>query len=146
VTSVRAPLTREDVLLLLVEGGTGRHPMDPIRLMKGAFLVVRRGRPDWNQLFNFQAYDYGPFDRQVYDSRDTLIRRGLIEVRPGRYEQYELTQSGEDATAELEARFGGAAEWIEKIGTYVTSRSFNQLLEDIYTEYPEYRERSIHSQ
>jgi hypothetical protein len=137
-------LTREDVLLLLVDGAEGQFPIDPVRLMKGAFLVVRRGRNEWSQLFNFQAYDYGPFDSQVYDTKDFLILRGLLDVRRGRYEQYDLTDEGLDAVEAVHARLAEDADWIRRIGNYTSTRSFDQLLDDIYTEYPEFRERSVH--
>jgi uncharacterized protein len=139
-----ASLTREDVLLLLVDGGDGKYPMDPVRLMKGSFLVVQRGRSEWKDLFSFQKYDYGPFDRQVYDTKDYLMLRGLLEAQARRYEQYELTEDGEEEVVSIAERLGDDAEWIRRIGRYVSSRSFNQLLEEIYSEYPEYRERSIY--
>jgi hypothetical protein len=139
-----ASLTREDVLLLLVDGAEGKYPTDPVRLMKGAFLVVRRGRNEWKHLFDFREYDYGPFDPQVYDTKDHLVIRGLLDVRRGRYEQYELTDRGAEEAESACERLGDDAEWIRRIGNYASTRSFNQLLDDIYTEYPEFRERSIH--
>ena len=139
-----ASLTREDLLLLLVDGAGGGYPADPVRLMKGAFLVVKRGRSDWNRLFDFQAYDYGPFDRTVYDTRDALVRRGLLEVRSGRYEHYALTEDGQAQADSLRSVLGEDAEWIRRIGHYVSTRSFSQLLDEIYSAYPEYRERSVY--
>jgi hypothetical protein len=32
-------LTPDDILLLVADGASGRFPLDPIRLMKGAFLA-----------------------------------------------------------------------------------------------------------
>jgi hypothetical protein len=139
-----APLTGEDVLLLLVDGAEGKFPIDPVRLMKGAFLVVRRGRDEWKHLFDFRKYDYGPFDPQVYDTKDLLALAGLLEVRHGRYEQYDLTDEGYSRIAVINDRLGPDADWIRRIGNYTSTRSFNQLLDDIYTEYPEFRERSLH--
>lgn len=139
-----ASLTREDVLLLLVDGADGKYPTDPVRLMKGAFLVVRRGQNEWKHLFQFRGYDYGPFDPQVYDTKDTLVLRDLLEVGRGRYEQYELTDRGREKVTEARHRLGADADWIRRIGSYTSNRSFNQLLEDIYAEYPEFRERSIY--
>lgn len=138
-----ASLTREDLLLLLIDGADGRYPADPVRLMKGAFLVVERGRPAWKRLFHFQAYDYGPFDRGVYDARDSLIRDGLIDVRHGRYEQYALTPDGQEHARALRRDFAHDAEWIRRIGHHVSTRSFSSLLEEIYSAYPAYRSRSI---
>ena len=137
-------ITRDDVLLLLIDGADGQYSVDPVRLMKGAFLVVKRGRPGWNDLFNFQAYDYGPFDREVYDSRDNLVRLGLVNVSKAQYEQYELTSDGVERAQSLRQGIGEDAEWIRGIGHYVSTRSFSSLLEEIYTAYPRYRSRSIY--
>jgi uncharacterized protein len=136
-------LTREDLLLLLTHGADGPYPVDPVRLMKGAFLAVERGQPEWKGLFDFRAYDYGPFDRAVYDARDALVRRGYLEVTIGRYGRYELTTSGASRAADLRAEHGANADWIRRIGRYVSTRSFSQLLEEIYTAYPRFRARSL---
>lgn len=140
--SAGGTLAQEDVLLLLVAGADGPYAIDPVRLMKGAFLVVERGRAEWKSLFHFEAYDYGPFDPRVYDARDTLIRRGLLDVIPGRYETYLLTDTGGDRVKELSRALGDDFEWLLRIGRYVSTRSFAQLLEEIYSEYPKYREHS----
>ncbi len=111
--------------------------------MKGAFLVVERGRPEWKQLFDFEAYDYGPFDRRLYDARDELVCTGLLDVTPGRYEQYTVSAAGDQRVADLTKHLGSDAEWIRQIGHYVTTRSFSRLLGEIYSAYPEYQERSV---
>ena len=137
-------LTREGLLLLLVDGASGSYPIDPVRLMKGAFLVVERGRPEWKYLFDFQAYDYGPFDATVYDVRDTLIRRGLFRARAGRYEQYGLTDEGREEARRVGDAVGADADWIRSVGRHVSTRSFKQLLEEIYSAYPYFRARSVY--
>lgn len=135
-------LAPQDVLLLLAAGATGRYPLDPVRLMKGAFLVNQRGRKEWRGLFDFEAYDYGPFDIGVYEARDALINRGLLEVTAGRYDSYQLTPPGEERVAHLGASFGADADWIKHVGAYVTTRSFDRLLREIYSAHPEYAVRS----
>jgi hypothetical protein len=138
----RRALSPEDILLLLADGATGQFALDPVRLMKGTFLVVERGRAEWRGLFRFEAYDYGPFDRHVYDARDRLIVDGLLEVIPGRYDSYRLTQLGRERARELSMDLGGDADWMRRIGRYVTTRSFEQLLTEVYDAHPEYAVRS----
>lgn len=135
-------LTAEDVLLLLAKGATGPYPLDPVRLMKGAFLVSKRGRRDWQPLFRFVAYDYGPFDVGVYNARDTLAERGLLEVSRGYYDSYGLTADGEERVKALLEEYGEDAGWVRQVGAYVTSRPFDRLLREIYDAYPEYKTRS----
>lgn len=138
-------LTQEDVLLLLADGATGSYPLDPIRLMKGAFLVSRLGRPAWRTLFDFRPYHYGPFDSGVYSARDRLVRSGLLDAeRVGRYPRYELTSEGRARVAELErGAAGDHADWFRQIGRYVTTRPFAQLLEEVYERYPDFAVRSV---
>jgi len=138
-------VTQEDVLLLIVDGGTdGPFDVDPMRLMKGGFLVAQLGREPWRELFSFRAYDYGPFDRTIYNSRDNLLARGLLELdSTSHYASYRLTESGRQRAEELTNELGPDAAWIRSIGAYVTSRSFTALLNEIYTQYPQYAERSV---
>src|SRR5437870_4588129 len=140
--SARRLPTRDDIVLLLADGAEGPYPFDPVRLMKSAFLVSQRGRPEWKPLFNFEAYDYGPFDRSVYDVRDRLIYDDLLEVIPGRYDRYRLTAAGEDRVSKLKEAFGEDADWIRRIGRYVTTRSFAVLLNEVYDAHPEFAVRS----
>lgn len=110
--------------------------------MKGAFLVGQRGRSDWRSLFRFEAYDYGPFDTGVYVARDALVGRGLLEIIPGRYDSYRLTDVGREHAEDVTETLGTDAEWIKRVGRYVTSRSFDRLLREVYAAHPDYAVRS----
>jgi uncharacterized protein len=138
-------LTREDILLLITNGAKGPFPLDPIRLMKGAFLVSQRGRSEWKELFHFEAYDYGPFDKAVYISRDALIAQGfLTAASEGRYDSYSLSESGQERVKSLIAEIGeDDAEWFGSIGEFVTSKSFPQLLREIYAAFPDFAANSV---
>lgn len=137
-------LTREEVLLLVAEGGgDGLYRFDAIRAMKGCFLVSQRGRSSWRDLFAFSPYDYGPFDSGVYAARDQLISQGLIITTPGQYPGYAVTEAGQARCRELETADPEAATWLRKIGRWTTSRSFGELLREVYSEFPEYATRSI---
>lgn len=140
-------MTREDILLGTAAGSTGRYPLDPIRLMKAAFIVSQRGPEGHRRLFNFRPYDYGPFDATVYQARDNLLALGLLLAEPaGKYENYSLTESGWAAARELENEVGeDLYAWLQEVGAYVTSRSFSQLLREIYGAFPAYAARSIFS-
>lgn len=139
------PLDRQDIVLLLAEGAEGgRHPFDPIRVMKGSFTVAMLGTPEMKAQFDFRPYDYGPFDASVYRARDALLGRGLLSSdRTGRYSSYSLTERGREHAATLRAELpDGQAEWLRQIGRWVSSKSFNDLLEEIYARFPEYAVRS----
>ena len=146
-TTTGTTLDRQDVVLLIAAGAEGNYPLDPIRLMKGCFLVSQRGKAAWRSLFDFRPYDYGPFDSDVYRSRDALVSRGMLEVRrQGRYGSYMLTDAGREKVASLRNQIGEqSSDWFAQIGRYVTSRSFNDLLDEVYAAFPDFATRSVYS-
>jgi hypothetical protein len=134
---------RDDLLLLIAKGAENApYPFDAIRTMKSAFIVSQRGLAEWRGLFDFQPYDYGPFDSAVYRSRDSLLDQGLLE-RSGGYDACVLTEGGQRRVGELEAQLGENANWLKGIGWWASSRSFAQLLREVYAEYPDFAARSI---
>ena len=42
-------MTQEDVLLLIAAGADGPYGLDPVRIMKGAFLASQKGLPEWRE-------------------------------------------------------------------------------------------------
>jgi hypothetical protein len=141
------PATREDLMVVLTDGAQGgTFPLDPVRLMKACFVTSMAGRDEWRELFNFRAYDYGPFDAGVYAARDELIGRGLLErTRTGRYDSYSLTEEGHRRIGEIEAELDESdAQWLRRVGAWVASKSFNKLLDEIYSRWPEYASQSLH--
>lgn len=140
-------LDRQDIVLLLAAGAeAGAYPFDPIRVMKGCFIVSKIGRTEWREQFDFKPYDYGPFDASVYRARDALLAKGLLfsSRGGGRYAAYTLTDEGRAKVAELEATLNEKdRRWLRKVGAWVTSKSFNDLLTEIYERFPEYAERSV---
>lgn len=135
----------EDVVLLIAAGASGPFEFDPIRLMKGAFLVSQRGPTEWRGYFDFSPYSYGPFDSGVYVLRDKLLSAGLLRAEPhGRYESYQLTDGGKRRVAELRTTLPKqTSEWVSSVGSYVTSKSFSRLLREIYAAFPGYATRSV---
>jgi hypothetical protein len=137
-------LSIEDVILLVAAGAEGPYQLDPIRIMKGSFIASQAGRSPWRDQFHFRPYDYGPFDRRVYDARDNLVQQELVDVdRSRRYDTYVLTDAGRARVAELEAQFPDDCAWLERVGQHVTSRSFSRLLDEIYERWPEFATRSV---
>jgi hypothetical protein len=135
---------RDDLLLLMAKGAEeGAYPFDAIRAMKSSFIVSQRGLTEWRQLFDFRPYDYGPFDASVYRSRDSLVAQGLLEVQPGTHDATRLTANGQQRALDLEAQLGPSADWLKQIGHWASSRSFAQLLREVYSEYPDFAARSI---
>ena len=78
---------RKDFLLLLLaapgESGEGEPIVGVTRLQKYLFLLQQEC--EWDKRFNirepyrFEAYNYGPFDSQLYDDLQLLENAGLVE-------------------------------------------------------------------
>lgn len=113
--------------------------------MKAAFIVSQRGRNEWRTFFHFEPFDYGPFDKAVYLSRDRLLAQGLlVSSAEGRYASYSLSEDGAAHVAELRAQIGEEnADWFRSIGAFVTSKSFSELLSAIYSAFPEFATQSV---
>lgn len=136
---------REIVLAALAAGGRGVG-FSPIQVQKILFLIDREavkyvGGPH----FNFVAYDYGPFDRAVYDVLDDLAKEGLVEVRNlGRLREYVLTNKGyEYGLAELNGLSDRGAAYVRRLVDWVRSLTFRQLVAAIYRRYPKMQANSL---
>ena len=91
-------MKRSDLALAMLGLAEG-HPYTPAQIQKALFLVTRnlpqvvsRGSG-----YDFQPYDYGPFDKSVYADLRDCARRGLatIEDSPGaRWPEYRATSQG----------------------------------------------------
>lgn len=142
--SVPPSLAAEDVLLLLADGADGPYDLDRFRLMKGAFLVAKLGGGEWDELFSFRAYDYGPFDSSVYGLKDSLVSKELLTAEKSRYGKYAISDAGKARARELEERIGSEdADWIRSIGRWLTSNSFSGIANKVYSEFPEFATRSV---
>lgn len=100
---------RKDLLLLLLaaEGAQEAEPIVGVtRLQKYLFLLQERYR--WHQKFGiaepyqFEAYDYGPFDSQLYDDLELLENARLIERQE---------DGGPEPSAENDEMRRQALEW-----------------------------------
>ncbi len=79
---------RKDFLLLLLAAHGEHEDAEPVigvtRLQKYLFLLQEEH--DWHHRFQisdhylFEAYDYGPFDAQIYDDLVMLENAGLLEA------------------------------------------------------------------
>ena len=145
--SRQVPLQREEIALVvlsLAEGGA----FTPVQIQKALFLASEKVSSGFRDLrYNFQPYDYGPFDSQVYADVESLRKRGLAQINqePGsRWRTYSATEGGiaeghhmaRQLTEQQRAVLG-------RIVHLVRSLSFNDLVSAIYRAYPGMRERSV---
>lgn len=139
-------MERQDLTLLLASGLAAapeeRYPLDRIRLQKAVFLLTQRGSPSWGNLYFYRPYNWGPYSSQLTADVDWLVASKLLEieqipwVRHGRYRTTALGEAKAIAVwAVLDAR---EQSFIRTVRAYVTSRSFTELLREVYAAYPQY--------
>lgn len=137
-------LVRSDWLLLLLDRAAleaaGPDELDPVRIQKGMFLLSKRGPA--RDLYPFQPYDWGPFSSAIYADLASLTRQAyLTEERvPGRtWSTYRVTARGHQRASAAAAHVGEiATAWLRQAREFLTTRSFAELLREVYSLYPDY--------
>ncbi|MDO9455264.1 hypothetical protein [Nocardioides sp.] len=140
---------QESLLLLLVHEGarTGveEFPLDRVRVQKAGFLLSMRGPARWRQTFNYRPYDWGPYSDDLAFQVRHLEAEKLIRVSPtgGRYAAHVATKVGELIADMLWMELSPVDRaFVQQVRSYVTTRSFRQLLTEVYAAYPDYATHS----
>lgn len=135
------------ILLLGFKTPSGALKLDPVRIQKGMFLLAQEGEMDESEKYEFEPLHYGPYSRELRRELGSLVAEGLVDKEPVpgyTWSRYQLTTAGfgrgrelldNAPRTELKRLFGIKSE--------ITSVSFRELLDDVYTRYPEFAERSI---
>ena len=139
-------MDRDEMLLAALAAGGENASFTPVQVQKLFFLLDREvphlvGGPH----FNFKAYDYGPFDRAVYDGLELLAQSGLALVsNTGRYRLYGLSQTGFQRGANSLSQLpDNAKDYIVSLASWVRSLSFEQLVASVYNRYPDMKVNSV---
>jgi uncharacterized phage-associated protein len=135
---------QEIVLAALAPAKGASH--SPVQVQKLLFLIDRNiPSVIEGPLFNFQPYNYGPFDKTVYDILDQLALEGYADIIPEQtWRSYKLTAKGQLEGDRLLQGFPNfAIEYINEISNFVRKLSFTQLVSAIYRAYPEMRANSV---
>lgn len=140
---------RQKIVLAAMAAESGAE-FAPVQVQKMFFLIDETIAEEiGGRQFAFEPYDYGPFDKAVYQELEALERTGLLNVEQvayyaGRRRYYSLTPLGqEEGTKALQALPSIASDYIAKLSPWVRSLSFAQLVGTIYNAYPHMRENSI---
>lgn len=120
-------------------------PFTPVQLQKLLFLIDRELSAELGgPFFDFRAYDYGPFDRRVYDILETMQAETLVEIEHSNLRKYRATQKGQRIGEEAISR---VPDWLgDAIRTYsswVRQLSFAALVSAIYKKYPDMKVNSV---
>ena len=126
----------------------GAAPFSPVQVQKLFFLLDRNVADHIGEApyYQFQPYDYGPFDKQVYRDLEELEAEGLIEIHapPLGPRTYRLTEEGlENGKQSLAALEDDIQSYLGNLVAFVRSRSFTELVSTIYHHYPEMKVNSV---
>jgi uncharacterized phage-associated protein len=142
-------MTAKDWTLLAIGAAKGRA-LTPVQLQKALFLLARN-LPDRERhtstFYEFRAYDYGPFNAEIYRDAQRLRSEGLILIDPAEsvaYRDYTVTPSGSDQCAELREQLDlSTVDYLDRVVQWVRSLSFDALVRAIYRDYPEMKANSV---
>lgn len=110
---------------------------NPVHVQKLFFVLDERGEGPFlaGQRFNFQPYDYGPYDRTVYQVIESLRDQGLAKVNEDAsgIRKFPLTPEGQEkgdvVLASLDEK---SREFIVRVSNWIRSQDFTDLLSVIY--------------
>ena len=138
-------MTKEEIVLVGLAPAMQRLH-SPVQVQKLFFLLEENisDSLDWPH-FDFQPYNYGPFDKGVYDVLNELRNQGLVEVAPEKnWSAYRLTADGQKrADALLSLLPDNVRNYVIETSEFVRRLSFSQLVSAIYKAYPNMRVNSV---
>jgi len=127
------------------------------RLQKLVFLAQQRMESEGIQPYEYIAYDYGPFSKELLDALEKYERKGLIEIEVTQtYDGtdkyiYSLTSKGVD-NFEVnleESPDSEELETIRQVSSEVISRfnkmPISELIDYVYDNHPGYAKNSVYS-
>lgn len=164
-------LIAADLVLLLLRaptfGDSGRGRVNGItRLEKLLFLASKQEELGTlvEDDYQFVAYNFGPYSRQVYEEVEILEQADLVREerayggetldeleeidavgldREGIERRFVLTDDGEAVAELLARRFPEAAEKLARVKARYGDMPLARLVRYVYEQYPPYAEKSL---
>lgn len=139
---------RQEVMIFALASEHGAE-FAPVQVQKLFFLLdANVSNGIGGKQFDFEPYDYGPFDKSVYRELEILEQHGLVRIERGRNfaggRKYSLTTNGQllgqNSMSNLTQE---VRDYILKVAQWVRGLSFAELVGSIYTAYPEMKANSI---
>lgn len=134
-------MTKKDWLLLAIGDS-----LQPIQIQKILFKFSKEAAATDDEVYQFKPYNWGPCSFDIYDDLQQLREDGLIESVPTSrgWSVYHTTSSGVEVANRLRQKAAPRlVEHLASLREWVTTRSFEDLLRDVYSDYPTYATQSL---
>ena len=144
--SIEPRMTSRQAFMLAALSAAERRSFTPVQVQKLFFLIDRNvAKAIGGTQFDFHPYNYGPFDRAVYDELDRLSVGGSVTVlRENSWRSYSLTAEGQKVGEEYFQRLdAGVQDYVKRAASFVLSLDFTQLVSAIYRAYPDMKANSV---
>lgn len=139
-------MEKKNLLLAALSAG-GTNPHTPVQVQKLIFLIERNVANELGgSVFEFNPYDYGPFDSSIYEVLQELEVQGLVVsmVTTRGWKKYQLTENGMTEGSRLLEEFPKrAADYVRSVSEFVRRLSFAELVSSVYKAYPEMKANSV---
>jgi|tagenome__1003787_1003787.scaffolds.fasta_scaffold20937086_2 hypothetical protein len=140
-------MDRKDWTLLAISAADAKG-LTPVQLQKVLFLLGREMEHELGgDFYHFRPYHYGPFDRAVYGDAEKLSNEDAVEInqRVGEnWNRYVISNEGREQADFVKKRASaGAVEYLNRIVEWALRQSFPQLVNAIYTKYPDMKVNSV---
>lgn len=142
-------LTKRQRFVLAALAAQSGTTLAPVQVQKLFFLFDENiANKIGGKQFDFEPYDYGPFDKDVYAEFGVLDAMGFARVlenvdSPAK-RLYLLTSEGQAAGEEALTNYDEKTrEYMGEVSSWVSSLSFGALVGAIYKSYPEMRMNSV---
>jgi len=140
-----APRHRQETVLCLLFDES-LHPLKGrTYVQKPMFLIQKRADENW---FTFEAWDYGPFSRELYHVLDYCIECDYV-TKSTTEDEHGRIRYHYDAGPAIGDVFGhGDHEELREVAREVFERyptdDLTDLLDAVFTEYPEWARNAVY--
>ncbi len=140
-------MNRQDWLLLVLD--STEKALTPVQLQKSLFLLEKT-LPDEivaEDYYDFEPFDYGPFDSAIYQDAELLANQHLVNIVPsstGRWREYSIGKVGLHRVDEIQRELPeNVQEYVRQLVQWIQTKSFSELVRFIYDRYPDYKINSV---
>lgn len=138
-------MTKKDIILAALSPAKESR-YTPVQVQKLLFLIDKQiPRLVGGPIFDFKPYNYGPFDKSVYEEITALANDGYIDIiSENTWQCYRLTNIGQTKGEQLFRALDEVAQsYVAKASEFVRALTFSELVSAIYKAYPEMRQNSV---